>query len=179
MSARGVRRSRFMRRILARGEEAPVKHSRRAVVLAAALVLALSGSLAACRRPAADPVRAALDEAVSAARDRAVDRFMDLVAADFRGEDGASRADVESTLRRYFAAYEMLDVELSDVTVERAGSEGGPALVHFTAKLTGQAKKIGGLGGFLPPSSTWRFDARLVDEGGRRKFAWAAWRQVS
>ena len=156
-----------MPRILARGIEAAVKRA----VLAGLLV-----SLAACR-PSGDPVRASLDAIASAARARDADKLMENVAADFQAEDGSRRADAESTLKTYFAAYESLDVTLSDVTIER--SESGPALARFTARLSGQPRKIGGLAGLVPSASTWKFEARLVPDGRRWKIAWASWSPVS
>jgi hypothetical protein len=159
-----------MPRILARGIEVPVKRA----ALAALLV-----SLASCR-PSGDPVRASLDAVASAAHARDAGELMDNVAADFQAADGSRRADAESTLKTYFAAYEILDVTLSDVTIER--SESGPALARFTARLSGQPRKIGGFGGLaglVPSSSTWKFEARLVPDGRRWKIAWASWSPVS
>ena len=105
---------------------------------------------------------------------------MKTLAPDFQAADGSGRAEVESTLRRLFAAYEALDVELSEVTIERSDSATGPALARFTAKMTGKPRNVGGLAGFLPSSSTWKFEARLApDADGRWKIAWARWQQVS
>jgi hypothetical protein len=106
---------------------------------------------------------------------------MENVASDFQAPDGPGRAEVESTVRRLFAAYEVLDVELSEVTIERSENAAGPALARFTAKMTGKPRNVAGLAGFLPSASTWRFEARLApDANGRRwKIAWARWVQVS
>jgi hypothetical protein len=160
-----------MRRILAWPLERAVKTAALAVVLAGL----------SCR-PAGDPIRATLDSVAAAARGRNADKLLENVAADFQGADGSSRAEAESTLRRLFAAYEILDVELSEVTIEKSESATGPALARFTAKMTGQPRNVGGLAGFLPSASTWKFEARLVPSdggGGPWKIAWARWVQVS
>lgn len=86
-----------------------------------------------------------------------------------------SRTDALATVRQYFAAYAILDVTLSDVTVERAENA---ARVRLTAELSGQPQKIGGLDGLLPRSSRYRFELRLVPEGSRFKVAWASWEPV-
>lgn len=97
---------------------------------------------------------------------------MENVAEDFSGAEGMTRADALSTVRRYFSAYEILDVSLSDITIERAENA---ARVRLTAQLSGQPLKIGGLDGLLPRTSTWKFELRLVPEGSRWKVAWANW----
>ena len=75
-------------------------------------------------------------------------------------------------MRRYFAAYEILDVKMKDLTIERAPEA---ARARFRAELSGQPRKIGGLDGLLPSASTYNFDVRLVPDGKRWKVAWASW----
>jgi len=108
----------------------------------------------------------------AAARSRDASAFFDRVTADFQGAEGMSHAEAEATLRRYFAAYEILDVSLSDVTIERTE---GAALARFTARLSGQPRKIGGLDALLPSASAYRFEVRFVPDGKRWKAAWAIW----
>jgi hypothetical protein len=127
--------------------------------------------LLSCRR-SDDPVRESLDAMTAAARSRDASAFFERVAADFQGGEGMSRAEAQATLRRYFAAYEILDVTLSDVTIERSE---GAALARFTAHLSGQPRKLGGLDALLPSASTYRFEVRFVPENGRWKAAWATW----
>ena len=136
------------------------------VLIGAPLLLLLS-----CR-PSGDPVRESLDAMTAAARARDASAFFERVAADFQGSDGMSRAETEATVRRYFAAYEILDVSLSDVTIERSE---GAALARFTARLSGQPRKIGGLDALLPSASAFRFEVRFVPDGKRWKAAWATW----
>ena len=119
-----------------------------------------------------DPVRQALDRLVAAAKDRDSGDFAENLAPDFQAADGTGRADAEATLRRYFAAYENLNVRTSDVTVERAAEA---ARVRFRADLSGKPRSVG-LEGLLPASSAYRFDLRLAPgKGGRWLVTWASW----
>jgi hypothetical protein len=126
---------------------------------------------AGCRR-AGDPVRESVDAMAAAARARDAGRLFARVTPDFQGSDGTGRAEAEALVRRYFAAYEILDVSLSNVAIERSESA---ALARFTANLSGQPRKLGGLEGLLPSSSSYRFEVRFVPEAGRWKAAWASW----
>jgi len=141
---------------------------RRLALLLAAVALFDGG---ACK-PAGDPVLATLDRVVEAARGRDASAVMRNVAADFQAADGSSRADDESLLRQYFAAYDKLDVRLEDVQIERAESS---ARVRLRAMMSGQPKQVGGLSGLLPSSAKYDFDFRLSREGKDWKIAWASW----
>ena len=124
-----------------------------------------------------DPVRQALDRLVAAAKDRDAGDFVEGLAPDFRADDGTTRADAGATLRRYFAAYDSLDVRISDVSIERAADA---ARVRFRADLSGKPRRVGGLEGLLPSTSAYRFDLRLSPgEGGRWLVTWAAWENAS
>ncbi len=139
---------------------------------AAAVLVLLVASATGCGEKS-DPVRQALDRLVAAANDRDAGDFVQGLAPDFRADDGTGRADAEATLRRYFAAYESLDVRISDVSVERAADA---ARVRFRADLSGKPRSVGGLEGLLPAKSAYRFDLRLSPgEGGRWLVTWAAW----
>ncbi|MGH9398936.1 MAG: hypothetical protein ACRD00_01110 [Thermoanaerobaculia bacterium] len=133
------------------------------------LVLAAA---ALCCAEKGDPAKAALDRMVKAAHGRDAGVFAENLAEDFAAADGSTRADALATLKRYFAAYAILDVTLSDIKIER-----GQKAAHatFRADLSGQPQKLGGLDGLLPSSSSWRFELRLVPDGSRWKVAWASW----
>ncbi len=131
-------------------------------------------TFATCRR-STDPVRESLDAMAAAVRSRDAGVLFDRVTADFQGNDGTSRADAESMVRRYFAAYSSLDVSFRDVSIERSE---GAALARFTADLSGRARKIGGLEGLLPSASSYRFEVRFVPDNGRWKAAWASWSEA-
>jgi len=121
-----------------------------------------------------DPVRQTLDRIVKAAHARDAQAVLENLTNDFRAESGEGRAEIEGTIRRYFAAYEILNVTLHDVTIERAPNA---AHASFRAEISGQPRKIAGLEGLLPRSSSYHFDLRLVPEEGKWKVAWASWQE--
>ena len=140
----------------------------------AGAILALAPLLLAARCGAPkDPVRAALDAMVRAADARDTGALFDRIAPGFSAADGSARDDARATVERYFAAYEILDVRLEDVRIERGGPDA--ARVRFRAGMSGQPRKIGGLEGLVPSSSAYDFDLRMTNDGGAWKVAWAQW----
>jgi len=125
----------------------------------------------ACGR-SSDPVRESLDAMVKAANARDAKALFARVAGNFQGADGSGRADAEATVARYFSAYEILNVSIHDVRIERGE---GAARVRLTAEMSGQPRRIGGLEGLVPSSSKYDFDLRLVSEDGQWRVAWAQW----
>ena len=119
-----------------------------------------------------DPVKTSIDRVVAAAEKRDAAAVLRQLAESFQSAEGAGRADVEAQLRRYFAAYENLDVEISELSIERAERA---ARATFRADLSGKVRKIGGLEGILPSASAWRFEVRLVPEGDGWKIAWVSY----
>ena len=124
-----------------------------------------------------DPVRGTIDEIVRAAEKRDASSVMDRLSPDFQAADGTGRADVESALRGYFAAYDRLEVRISDLTIERAA---GAARARFRAELSGKPRQIAGLDGWLPRTSAYKFDLRLSpDSAGRWLVTSAGWEEAS
>jgi hypothetical protein len=134
-------------------------------------VLSLAALASGCGK-AGDPARETIDRIVQAADARDAAAVVRELAPDYRDASGAGRAEVEQTLRGYFAAYEIIEVRLSDVTIERAESA---ARARFRVDLSGQPRQASGLAGLLPSSEAYRFDVRLVPDGSRWKVAWASW----
>jgi hypothetical protein len=130
--------------------------------------------LLACARKT-DPIRETIDAVVKAANARDTAALMDRVAPMFEAADGASRLDVEMRLKQYFAAYEILNVTVSDVKIERGD---GAALVRLRARMSGQPRAVGGLTGLLPSDAKYDFELRLVNDGEAWKLGWAAWEQI-
>ncbi|MFN2385640.1 MAG: hypothetical protein ABR576_05070 [Thermoanaerobaculia bacterium] len=130
----------------------------------------LVGLAASCGN--GDPVRESIGRVVAAAEKRDAAAVVEMLSPDFQSAEGAARADVESLLRRYFAAYENLDVEISDLSIERAERA---ARATFRADLSGKVRKIGGLEGILPSGSSWRFEVRLVPAEDRWTVAWVSY----
>ena len=146
---------------------------KRARTFPAGSVAALAAVLlsAACGKKG-DPARETIERVAKAAQSRDAAAVVRELAPDYRDASGSGPTDVERTLRGYFAAYEILNVKVSDVTVERAE---GAARARFRADLSGQPRQASGLAGLLPSAESYRFDVRLVPDGSRWKIAWASW----
>jgi hypothetical protein len=139
--------------------------------LAATTLLALALAPACSRRPA-DPVAALLVELEAAAEARDADRFAERLSADFRGADRLGRPEALGELRRSFAAYESVAIEVSGVESER---DGAAARVRCVVEFSGKARQAFGLQGLLPPSAAYRFDLGVADEEGTWRVREAAW----
>ena len=113
---------------------------------------------------------------MAAAEDKSAERIRERLADDFRGQNGIGRADAVAAIRRYLAGYEKVDLDVYDVSIQRAD---GAAEVSFRVEFSGRALSIGGLGGLLPPEALYRFDLRVVDLGGTWKVRNAAWEEVA
>ncbi len=131
--------------------------------------------LLACAKKG-DPIQATIDAVVKAANARDADALMSHLAPGFEAADGSGRSDVEARLKGYFAAYEILNVHVSNVQIERGDKA---VRVRLRAEMTGQPRSAGGFGGLLPSAAKYEFDLRLVLEGRDWKLAWAGWEPVS
>ncbi len=141
------------------------------VRLAFGLVLAAALAASACGRPK-DPVAALLGDLEAAAEDRSAEGIRDRLTEDFRGADGVDRAGAYAEMRRYFAGYESVRIDVYDVKAVRddAGAD-----VHLRVDFTGSARRIGGLAAVLPPSASYVFELRAVPSGDAWKVQRAAW----
>ena len=142
---------------------------RRSAPLALVVTLACSGS-------PEDPVQELQAELESAAEDRDVERFGARLSESFGGPRGLNRAEALASLRRYFAAYESVDLEVYGVEVER---DGDSAAVRCVVELAGRARQIGGLKGLLPPAAVYRFELGVAEEAGVWRVQRAAWEPVA
>jgi uncharacterized protein DUF4440 len=133
------------------------------------LVLALAP---ACSRAPADPVAALLAELEAAAEARDAERFGERLSRDFRGADGLGRPEALAQLRRYFAAYESVGIEVYGVETEM---EGTSARVRCVVEFSGRARQSFGLGDLLPPSAAYRFELDAADDGGVWRVREATW----
>lgn len=136
-----------------------------------ALLLAVA-ALPACSRAPADPVMALLAELEAAAEARDADRFAERLDPAFRGAHGLGRAEALAQLRRYFAAYDSVAVDVYGVEAER---DGASARVRCVVEFSGQARKAFGLEGLLPPSAVYRFDLDVADEDRAWRVRGATW----
>jgi hypothetical protein len=139
----------------------------------AGLVVVLSVAGCGAKR---DPIEALLADLEDAAEDRDAGRIESRLAADFVGNGATPRADVGTLLRRHFAAYESVTLEVYDVAIERQDQS---ARLAFRVDFNGRALQLGGLSGFLPPSATYRLALDLKREGQDWKVASASWEEVA
>jgi hypothetical protein len=136
-------------------------------------LLALALAFAAgCSRAPSDPVEALLAELEAAAEARDAERFGERLAADFVGGPRLGRTEALAQLKQYFAAYESVAIEVHGVEAER---DGAAARVRCVVEFSGQARKAFGLEGRLPPSTVYRFDLDVAEEGGAWRVRGATW----
>ena len=138
----------------------------------AAVSLIAAILLPGCSRGPRDPVDALVAELEAAAEARDADRFGERLTAGFEGAHATGRTETVAQLRRYFAAYESVALEVYGVEVER---QDGAARVRCVVELSGQARKAFGLEGLLPPSAVYRFELDVADDGGTWRVRGATW----
>lgn len=124
------------------------------------LAIAAAFALTAHCGPPEDPTLATLAALEEAAEDRDAVAFGARLSADFGALGGMNRTAILSQLRRYFAAYENVAIEVYDVAV----ADDSP-VVSFVVEFSGRPRQIGGLSGFLPPGAVYRFELELVESG--------------
>ena len=139
------------------------------------VVALLAALVPACSGPAKDPVEALLAELEVAAEARDADRFAERLSGGFEGPGSIGRAEAVAQLRRYFAAYETVAIDVYGVEAQR---DGGSAHVRCVVELSGQARKAFGLEGLLPPSAAYRFDLEVNEEAGAWRVRRASWEPV-
>jgi hypothetical protein len=142
---------------------------------AARLALVLLAGAVGCSRGPADPVAALLGELEAAVEARDADRFALRLAPEFRGAHGLDRTQALAQLERYLAAYESVSLDVYGVEVERSEAA---AEVRLVVELSGNARKVFGLEGLLPPSAVYRFALEAADEGGTWLVRAASWEPV-
>ena len=117
----------------------------------------------ACARPAPDPVVALVAGLESAAEARDAEAFSALLSEQYRDEHGLDRAETSEQLKRWFAGYESVALEVYGTEIERTP---GSARVRCVVEFSGRGRRAFGLEGLLPPAATYRFRLDVADEGG-------------
>ena len=136
-----------------------------------ALLLALT-ALPSCSRTPTDPVKALLNELEAAAEARDTDRFCARLSPAFHGAHALGRPEAVAQLRRYFAAYESVALDVYGIETERTGPA---AHVRCVVEFSGRARQAFGLEGLLPPSAVYRFELGVADEDGTWRVRDASW----
>ena len=137
-----------------------------------ALVALLLALAMGCSRAPADPIEALLAELEAAAEARDAERFGERLAPAFQGGSGLGRPEALAQLKRYFAAYESVAIEVYGVESTR---DGASARVRCVVEFSGQARKAFGLEGILPPSAVYRFELDVAGEGQAWTVRGATW----
>jgi len=139
------------------------------------LLLAAAAAAFACSGTPADPVEQLRAELESAAEARDAERFAERLSESFHGPRGLTRAEALATLRRYFAAYESVGLEVYGVEVDR---DAATAEVRCVVEFAGRARQLAGLQGLLPPAAVYRFELGVAEENGVWRVGGASWEQV-
>src|ERR1700682_672188 len=109
----------------------------------------------ACGAPKKDAANAGARQLIEDLRAAAEDRDANVIALrlneDFRGTGGVDRAEALAILKRYFADYEKLRVDVYDVEITRQSSR--IADVRCRVEFRGTAKRVAGLDALLPPTA--------------------------
>jgi hypothetical protein len=129
-------------------------------------------AIGSCSRAPSDPVAVLLAELESAAEARDAERFGERLAPAFQGAHGLSRAEAIAQLKRYFAAYESVAIDVYGVEVDRSGTA---ARVRCVVEFSGRARRAFGLDGLLPPETAYRFELDVADEVGTWRVRGATW----
>jgi hypothetical protein len=140
-------------------------------VPAAALAVALGG----CSPRPSDPVRALLAELEAAAEARDADRFAACLSPAFTAEHGLTRAESLAQLRKHFAIYESVRVDVQEIEIERDGDR---ASVRCVVLTSGRARRLPGLEGLLPPDQALRFELDVGREGEAWLVRSASWKAL-
>jgi hypothetical protein len=127
--------------------------------------------LPACGGAPQDPVDRLIHDVSNAVEDRDAEAVGARVADDFQGQGGTTRADVIATVRRYFAAYEKLGVNVFDV--QRVDEKN----LKFRVDFTGKPRDVGGLAGLLPSAAVYQFEVELTGSGDALKVRRGTWRE--
>lgn len=135
---------------------------RRAWLLPFLLVLA-------CQKQ--DPIAGAIHEVAEAAEDRDASAVVEMLSPSYEG-----RAEIESTLRRYFFAYRSVNVSIKDLQTWENGPVGQ---ARFRVDFAGVAKEISGIDQLVPSSASYQFEVWLTKEGGDWKISAAKWQPIS
>ena len=122
----------------------------------------------ACREQ--DPIAGTIRQVADAAEDRDAAAVIERLSTSYEG-----RAEIESTLRRYFFAYRSVNVSIKDLQTWENGPVGQ---ARFRVDFAGVAKEISGIDQLVPSSASYQFEVWLTKENGDWKISAAKWQPV-
>lgn len=134
------------------------------------VILAMVATLG-CRSK--DPVDALMADLEKATADRDADAIETRLAAGFTGNERLSRDETLANLKRYFAAYKQINLDVTQVERSKSGDR-----VSFRVDFSGQPNAAFGLQDLLPSRASYSFELRFVEEEGVLKVKQAFWQQI-
>jgi hypothetical protein len=142
--------------------------------LASVALAALAG---ACSRGPADPVQALLADLERAAESRDAAALGERISPRFRDDHGLDREQAVQQLKRWFAGYETVALDVYGVEVDRAPGA-STARVRCVVDFRGQGRRLLGLEGLLPPAAVYRFALEVAEEDGQWRVRGASYEPV-
>jgi hypothetical protein len=124
--------------------------------------------LLACREK--DPIAGTVKKVAEAAEDRDAPAVVEMLSTSYEG-----RAEIESTLRRYFFAYRSINVSIKDL---KTWDNGPVGQARFRVDFAGVPKEISGIDQLVPSSASYQFEVWLTKENGDWKISAAKWQPV-
>ena len=121
-----------------------------------------------------DPVDLLMADLEKAAEARDVSGIEKHLTAGFSGNEIVSREEALSQLRRYFAAYETIQIDVTNVERSESGNR-----VTFHVSFSGKGNAALNLQNLLPSSAAYDFELLLVYEDGAMKVKKAFWQETS
>jgi hypothetical protein len=135
-------------------------------------VICLLLVLVSCQKK--DPIAQTIGEITDAAEARDAGAVLEHLSSTYSDANGGRR-EVELALRRYFFAYNSIDITVHQLETSHTASTGRAT---FRVLFLGSPKSAGGMDQFLPSSANYLFDVWLVKEGGEWKVATSQWREA-
>jgi len=136
------------------------------------LLVWLAAAMACTRSGDRDPVGELIAELEAAAEARDAKVFEKRMASGFSGNEGISRDEALTLLRRYFIAYETINLDLTNVKRSESGDR-----VNFHVSFAGRAKAGLNLESLLPSTAEYNFELRLVQQENTLKVNKAYWQE--
>ena len=121
-----------------------------------------------------DPIDTLLADLETAAEARDVEPFEKRLMPGFSGNEMVSREESLAQLRRYFAAYEVIQIDIGNVERSESGNR-----VTFHVTFSGKANAAFNLQNLLPSSAAYDFELLLLWENGMMKVKKAFWQETS
>jgi hypothetical protein len=121
-----------------------------------------------------DPIASTIGQIADAAEERDASAVLEHLSSTYSDANGGRR-EVELALKRYFFAYNSIDITVHQLETSHTASTGRAT---FRVIFLGSPKSIGGMDQFLPSSANYLFDVWLVKEDGDWKIVTAQWREA-